>query len=132
VIARFRLLRSLRFTHLLALEENTELGESNVHTLLYNQMATEVLRYLVERRSPIEVYSTSPTVTQGDLDMSEDCQGHTWPHYYYVRGTMTSPFRGRTLTQTVAVAAKEKDMAGYVKCPTILFRTEEPEYVEVW
>jgi len=124
VIARFPLLRSLRLTHLLALEENTEFDNPVEHAVQYSQLATEVLRYLGARSSPVEVYATSPTVPPDYLDMAEDFHGHQWPHYYYVRGSMTLPFRGQHRTEVVAVAVKEQDIAGYVRCPTILFRKE--------
>ncbi|KAI4645469.1 uncharacterized protein J4E78_009379 [Alternaria triticimaculans] len=118
VIARFPLLRSLRFTHLLALEENIEFDNPVEHAVQYSQLATEVLRYLVARSSHVEVYTTSPTVPPGYLDMVEDFHGHQWPRYYYLRGSMTLPFRGQHRTEVVAVAVKKEDIAGYIRCPT--------------
>ncbi|KAI4679352.1 uncharacterized protein J4E84_008380 [Alternaria hordeiaustralica] len=124
VIARFPLLGSLRFTHLLALEENIEFDNPVEHAVQYCQLATEVLRYLAARSSPVEVYATSPTVAPGYLDMAKDFHGHQWPHYYYVRGSMTLPFRGQHRTEVVVVTTKEEDIADYVRRPTILFRKE--------
>jgi len=131
VIARFPLLRSLRLTLLLAVWSNIEFGNSVEYAVQCSQLATEVLRYLVDRNSPIEIYANSPTVTPGYLDMAKDFQGHQWPHYYYVRGLMTLPSRGRNHTEIVAVPVKEEDMAGYLQKTTILLRNEPTDEV-IW
>ncbi|KAI4958862.1 hypothetical protein J4E86_004472 [Alternaria arbusti] len=130
VIARFPLLRSLRLTHLLALDENIEFFNPVEHAVQYSQLATEVLRYLVARSSHVEIYATSPTVPPDYLD-AQDFHGHQWPHYYYVRGSMTLPFRGQHRTEVVAVAVREEDIAGYVRRPSILYRKEPTDEV-IW
>ncbi|KAI4671075.1 uncharacterized protein J4E88_009473 [Alternaria novae-zelandiae] len=131
VIARFPLLRSLRLTHLLATWSNVEFGNPVERAVQYSQLATEVLQYLAARSSPIEIYANSPTVTPGYLDMAKDFQGHQWPHYYYVRGLMTLPSRGRTHTEIVAVPVKGENMAGYLPKQTILLRNEPTDEV-IW
>ena len=63
--------------------------------------------------------------------MVEDFHGHQWPRYYYLRGSMTLPFRGQHRTEVVVVAVKEDDIAGYVRRPSILYRKEPTDEV-IW
>jgi hypothetical protein len=86
------------------------------------------MQYLVERGSSIEVFAISPTATYYSDSAEQDFYGHTWPNYYYVRGTVTIPLRHRHLTQAQAIPVTEKNITDHVKYPSLLFRCEESDF----
>jgi hypothetical protein len=129
VLARFASLRSLRFTHLIAADENRRRGIALViDTVQYTQLATDIMRYLSHRGSPIQIYSTSPTITPGVPGEKADMAGHTWPHYHYVRGTLTLPRRGQCHTQIQAVGMRKEEIVEFVRSPAFLSRVEQNEF----
>lgn len=78
------------------------------------------MQYLAERESPIEIVAFSCTEPETN-DMDEDNVGHTFPHYYYVRGrTITHLPKGRTLERVVAHPVKKQDIARYVDGSRVL------------
>jgi hypothetical protein len=128
ILARLRSLRSLRLTYLLTVNDNNEVGDSNSNAWHHSRLASKVMQYLVERGSSIEVFAISPTAAHDSEDIEEDFHGHTWPNYYYVRGTVTIPLRHRHLTQAQAIPVTEKNITDYVKYPSLLFRSEEKDF----
>ncbi|CAN9382956.1 unnamed protein product [Alternaria alternata] len=128
ILARLRSLHSLRLTHLLTVNDNNEVGDSNSNAWHHSRLASKVMQYLVERGSSIEVFAISPTAAHDSEDIEEDFHGHTWPNYYYVRGTVTIPLRHRHLTQAQAIPVTEKNITDYVKYPSLLFRSEEKDF----
>ena len=110
-LARLWKLRNLRLTHPLfhPIDADGNL-DSEDETILrfqtrYQQLANEILRYLVEHGSSVELLAFGagyyPLV---DLKDAEDINGHVSPKYKYVRGTATVPLlRGRQRTEVTAV-----------------------------
>ncbi|CAI9631155.1 unnamed protein product [Alternaria burnsii] len=128
VLARFRSLRSLRLTHLFTADDDNGVLDSNLNAWLYSRLASKVTQYLVERGSPIEVFAISPTASQYSDSASRDFNGHVWPNYHYVRGTVTIPHRHRHITQAQAIPVTEKNITDYVKYPSLLFRSEHDDF----
>ncbi|KAG9194987.1 hypothetical protein G6011_00107 [Alternaria panax] len=127
LLFRFRLLRSLRSTNLLALVENVESDKFDFNESQYYQLASEIMQYLVERGSSIEIFATSPTPTPGLYCVEEDFHGHTRPHYFYVRGTVTIPLRHQHRTQAQAVVTTKKNITDHVRYSSLLFRSENSD-----
>jgi hypothetical protein len=87
----------------------------------YQQFAEQILQYFAKKESPVKLLAFSPTVVDPDNLGFEDNIGHTWPHYYYVRGESTTVLpRNQHIIRTVAVPVKKSDIAQYIEEPRIL------------
>jgi hypothetical protein len=54
------------------------------------KLATQVLSTMASCGSPIKVFSSKPSIFPGRIKMHlPDSDGHHWPEYNYIRGTVT-------------------------------------------
>ncbi|KAF1844518.1 uncharacterized protein K460DRAFT_281809, partial [Cucurbitaria berberidis CBS 394.84] len=80
----------------------------------HGQVATEMMRYLAAKKSPIQVLAFSPSATKFTSPGSLDENRHLGPNYYYVRGeTTVTPGGGYKPSQVVAVPASRDLSARY-------------------
>lgn len=76
--------------------------EQGEQRFAFQARASGVMRYLGDRKSSLEVLAFSPMEKLGSV-VSPDKNGHTWPHYYYARGSMTD-HRGKVTTAAIPLA----------------------------
>ncbi|KAH7411840.1 hypothetical protein DE146DRAFT_750991 [Phaeosphaeria sp. MPI-PUGE-AT-0046c] len=123
VIATFPKLRVLRMTQSpLDVMDDGSNGPFLERQWRYQQFGEQVLRYLAERHSSVELLAFSPTRVLHNLPSSTpDGNEHTWPHYYYLRGesetVLPREFRKK---QIVAVPIKRSDIGSYMEESRIL------------
>jgi hypothetical protein len=72
--------------------------------------------------------STSSIFIPSYLDMAQDHQGYTWPHYFYVRGILTVPSYSEQCTEVHTAPVTEENISDYVRHPTLLFRSEHNDF----
>jgi hypothetical protein len=94
----------------------------------YQQYAEQILKYLAERHSSVELLVFSPTRVSRDYRASiPDGNDHNYPHYYYLRGeSQTVLPKGHSKKQIVAVPVKPSEIGEYMEEPRIL---ADPEAV---
>ncbi|KAH7089449.1 hypothetical protein FB567DRAFT_492092 [Paraphoma chrysanthemicola] len=124
-IALFPKLNVLRLTHppiVLVEEEDAGFisdGLIREYQWRHRQLAEQILLFLTDRGSPIQLLAFSPTVTES-LELRDD-NGHEWPHYYYLRGasTVTLP-GGHKTNEVVAEPVNKHDISKYLDSRAIL------------
>ncbi|KAF1938840.1 hypothetical protein EJ02DRAFT_353614, partial [Clathrospora elynae] len=90
IISRFRKLRVLCITHSLEYENGSEESarEAFQQPWSHQRIANEIVQYLAEKGSPIQVLAFSP-MAHHTKDVQEDYNGHAWSEYFYLRGSST-------------------------------------------
>jgi hypothetical protein len=128
VIATFPKLRVLRMTQSpLDVMDDGSNSPFLERQWRYQQFAEQILRYLAEKHSPVELLVFSPTRMSHNLPSSvPDSNDHKWPHYYYLRGDSATVLPGGLSSeQVVAVAVKRSDIGDYMEERRILVDPRE-------
>ncbi|KAF2818505.1 hypothetical protein CC86DRAFT_308879, partial [Ophiobolus disseminans] len=112
IIARLSRLQILRLTHspvrLGGLDEETTADSLRI---FHMQIANDVMQYLAAKGSPVQLLASSPTVqeSRSRADHQADSNGHTFPHYFYVKGTTSmARFHARDLVKVTAIPVKKR------------------------